>query len=68
LRLGEVETVGDVGAVGDAQVLLAAELALEVLQLGVCERRPSTAQLLRRRRHQLGVAAAAAADGFVCLV
>ena len=42
LRFGEVKTFGDVCSVGDAQIFLTAEFPLEVLQLGVSERRSST--------------------------
>ena len=45
----EAETVGDIGPVCYAEVLLTAKLALEILQLGVCERRASTSQFLRRQ-------------------
>ena len=49
LRLGETQTFRYVGSISHAQVFLAAEFSLEVLQLGVCESRPSTSQLLRRQ-------------------
>jgi len=54
LRLRQTETVGNVGPVGDAEVLLAVELSLEELQLRVCERGSSTSKfLVGCRRRQL---------------
>ena len=43
LRLGEAERAGELGALGDGQVLLLAELALQRQQLGGGEGRPRLA-------------------------